>query len=488
MAFAGRVVLFTIPGCKFCRQAKTLLGDYHVPYFDVDLSKYPERRYEMKERTGRSSVPQIFFNNRHIGGWDDIKALHDEDKLVLLIEETAEEEPPPDAPLPPPEIDSPPEEDGEVVLLPSQRDSGGKRDCTPDELAALCKEIQDSSLVKTHTYHLISYKNSFVGRELVEWLMHRKSMRREEALSLGKDLMKRHFIHHVTYEHDFEDEYLFYRMLDDVKTRSLNAALSSHCLPRKAVDIADDLRKLILEIYDEHLSPDGFAVDYKGISTSPKFEEYVRATAELKRADIVNLWRQEKLALFINVYNALVIHAFVVQGPPTSTFRRLMFFNKTSYVIGGQEFSLNDIESGILRANRRPVATFKRPFSRHDPRLPIALDEVEPRIHFALVCGAKSCPPIKTYTAANIDEELKFSTEAFLESDNVMVDLTRREVTLSMILKWYKVDFGSNNQQVLEWIYAHMPDSEKRRSLKSLIDSGNYRMKYFKYNWDVNSS
>ena len=75
MAFSGRVVIFTIPGCKFCRQTKTLLGEYHVPYFDVDLSKYPERRYEMKERTGRSSVPQIFFNSRHIGGWDDIKAL-----------------------------------------------------------------------------------------------------------------------------------------------------------------------------------------------------------------------------------------------------------------------------------------------------------------------------------------------------------------------------------------------------------------------------
>lgn len=106
-----------------------------------------------------------------------------------------------------------------------------------------------------------------------------------------------------------------------------------------AVEIADDLRKLILEIYDEHLSPDGFvsrngrhgyrplppqAVDYKGISTSPKFEEYVRATAELKRVDIINLTREEKLALFINIYNALVIHAFVVQGPPTNTLRRLL--------------------------------------------------------------------------------------------------------------------------------------------------------------------
>lgn len=65
-------------------------------------------------------------------------------------------------------------------------------------------------------------------------------------------------------------------------------------------------------------------MDYKGISTSPKFEEYVRATAELKRVDIINLTREEKLALFINIYNALVIHAFVVQGPPTNTLRRLL--------------------------------------------------------------------------------------------------------------------------------------------------------------------
>ena len=62
-------------------------------------------------------------------------------------------------------------------------------------------------------------------------------------------------------------------------------------------------------------------------------------------------------------------------------------------------YSLHDIESGILRANRRAVASFFRPFSKTDPRLAFALPEPEPMIHFALVCGAKSCPPIKTYTA-----------------------------------------------------------------------------------------
>ena len=62
-------------------------------------------------------------------------------------------------------------------------------------------------------------------------------------------------------------------------------------------------------------------------------------------------------------------------------------------------YSLHDIESGVLRANRKAVATFFRPFSNGDPRLAIALPEPEPMIHFALVCGAKSCPPIKTYTS-----------------------------------------------------------------------------------------
>ena len=75
------------------------------------------------------------------------------------------------------------------------------------------------------------------------------------------------------------------------------------------------------------------------------------------------------------------------------------FFNVVSYVIGGHVFSLNEIENGILRSNRKPIGSLRKPFSRNDPRLSIALEKPEPRVHFALVCGAKSCPPIKTYSS-----------------------------------------------------------------------------------------
>ena len=75
MAFLGQVLLFSITGCPFCTRAKRFLTDLGVPFVDVNLEKYPERRYEMQERTGRRTVPQIFFNSKHIGGYDDMKKL-----------------------------------------------------------------------------------------------------------------------------------------------------------------------------------------------------------------------------------------------------------------------------------------------------------------------------------------------------------------------------------------------------------------------------
>ena len=62
-------------------------------------------------------------------------------------------------------------------------------DCTPDELAALVREIRDSSgLVSTHTYHLVSYKNTIVGRELVDWLIKAKGYKSEPILICDVDV------------------------------------------------------------------------------------------------------------------------------------------------------------------------------------------------------------------------------------------------------------------------------------------------------------
>ena len=95
---------------------------------------------------------------------------------------------------------------------------------------------------------------------------------------------------------------------------------------------------------------------------------------------------------------------------------RLRFFWNTSYIISGYVFTLDDIENGVLRGNRKgPAHIFRQFSSKSDPRLRFALPKPEPLIHFALVCGAKSCPPIKCYTEAKVKDELRIAAEVIFQ-------------------------------------------------------------------------
>ena len=63
---------------------------------------------------------------------------------------------------------------------------------------------------------------------------------------------------------------------------------------------------------------------------------------------------------------------------------------------------------------------YMKPFSSADPRMKIILPEVDPRIHFALNCGAKSCPPIKTFSGDQVQAQLNLAANAYLENDDAL--------------------------------------------------------------------
>ena len=71
----GRITIYTITGCPFCIQAKNELRELGLEHVDINLDVYKNRRSEMKQRTGRKTVPQIFFNGIHVGGFSDFQAL-----------------------------------------------------------------------------------------------------------------------------------------------------------------------------------------------------------------------------------------------------------------------------------------------------------------------------------------------------------------------------------------------------------------------------
>lgn len=71
--------------CPYCVQAKNLLNELNIEFKEHDITATPDAIQELVKKSGIMSVPQIFVDDKFIGGYDDIAALHDEDKLVPLL-------------------------------------------------------------------------------------------------------------------------------------------------------------------------------------------------------------------------------------------------------------------------------------------------------------------------------------------------------------------------------------------------------------------
>jgi len=156
-------------------------------------------------------------------------------------------------------------------------------------------------------------------------------------------------------------------------------------------------------------------VNYSAMKGSEPFEEYKKITAGLKDFDLKSLNTTEtKLAFWINIYNSLVVDG-IIQLNIKNTVREVSgFFESVAYTINNLTFSLDDIEHGILRNNVKKHLLARRPFSGSDPRKEFILGGPEPRIHFGLVCGSKSCPPIGTYQEDKIDQQLDIAALTLL--------------------------------------------------------------------------
>uniref|UniRef100_A0A3P8XSJ8 DEP domain-containing protein n=1 Tax=Esox lucius TaxID=8010 RepID=A0A3P8XSJ8_ESOLU len=440
----GRVVVYSVMGCPHCVQAKNSLGQLRLPVCAVDMGEHPELWGRVNELTGQTTVPQIFFNSVHVGGGDDLQKLAPEEleRLVRLVREEAV---PADGPPLPQENQSP------------GSDTVGGFMCDRDLLGDVVQEFKWSSVIGCQ-WSGLSMGIGIKACETGQLLLDRKYM-----VGMAEKGKREEF---------------------EVSDRQTAA-----CSPLKAAELSVILRDMILKLFSEYLSTDGKSVDYKAMSLSPVFEHYCELAVQLQRVELLSLTREEKLAFFINTYNALVIHGNLRLGAPTNMWQRYRFFNYVSYLIGGEVFTLQDIENGVLRGNRKGVAQLLRPFSKTDPRLQVALPDAEPLVHFALNCGAKGCPPIKTYTPQDVDSQLRTAAEAFLEDDGgCMVDSEKGEVRLSQIFKWYKADFGGTDEKLLNWILEHMGKSPKRSSLQSVLSSGKIKVSYLPYDWSTNNS
>jgi len=136
-----------------------------------------------------------------------------------------------------------------------------------------------------------------------------------------------------------------------------------------------------------------------------------------------------KKVFWINVYNAYI--QILLKKDTAAYQNKETFFKEKSILISQEFLSLDDIEKEILSKNNK-INKFKNQFQLTTP---------DPRIHFALNCGAASCPLIRFYEIEKIEEQLDLATQVYLESD-VIYDAFAHTVSVPAIMNWFVEDFN----------------------------------------------
>ncbi len=268
------------------------------------------------------------------------------------------------------------------------------------------------------------------------------------------------------------------------QTVLLNVSEPAAAAQDKPIDIA--LFLAMAELKAEFIDPEGGKIAYRAIGGSEMFKKYKELAGGLRSFDLKSLKsRDERLAFWINIYNTAVIHGVIELDIEKSVKETPRFFYRIAYEIGGHLFSLSDIEHGMLRGNRRAPYGLRRPIRKQDQRLHFTVDPMDPRVHFALGCGARSCPPVGFYEPDRIAFQMQLVAESFINSPNVEISPKKMTISLSRIFKWYRGDFGGHKNALLETILNFLDEGDKKDFLRE--NKNRIKVRYQPYDWSLNA-
>jgi hypothetical protein len=150
--------------------------------------------------------------------------------------------------------------------------------------------------------------------------------------------------------------------------------------------------------------------------------------------------RRHRLAFWINIYNGAV-RARLLENPEGYGHRR-RFFASVAIVVAGRRLSANAIEHGILRRSALMLGLgyVHNPLPSRFERLH-RVDRLDPRVHFALNCGARSCPPLTVWAPDDIDARLDAAASTYLHGETAVLH-HGAVVRVPRLLLWYLGDFG----------------------------------------------
>ncbi len=214
----------------------------------------------------------------------------------------------------------------------------------------------------------------------------------------------------------------------------------------KAQDV-DQWNKDMSQFYAEYVI-DG-KVKYKDIDDKT-LAYLAKHVEDLENIEFSNLTQPERVALLTNTYNLLVIKK-VVENYPIASVKAIPGFFTDPQKVGSLTLSLNELEQYILSESE------------------------DPRFHFALVCGAISCPALFFINEQNLKNQLATAEKNFFKNSNfIKVDEENQSVKASKIFNWYAADFGGR-KYIDESIKKYLD-----------IEVADYSLSYAVYDWRLN--
>ncbi len=201
-------------------------------------------------------------------------------------------------------------------------------------------------------------------------------------------------------------------------------------------------------------------VAYPDIARDSRFSAYLDA---LNRVDPNGLpTRAERLAFWINAYNAFAIDGILAGYSPRTLLGQYRYFIANRHAVGGRTINLYDLEQKLL------IPDFR-----------------EPRIHFAIVCASRSCPRLISgaYDPARLEEQLDAGARAFVNDPfRNRFDRQRKVARLSKIFEWFEEDFSAEAGSLLAYVSRYVTDDDLARELAD----GRFRVEFIDYDWSLN--
>lgn len=209
-------------------------------------------------------------------------------------------------------------------------------------------------------------------------------------------------------------------------------------------------------------------VDYQALKASPgDLDGYLAELAAVNEPVFDKWTAPQRLAFLINLYNAATLR-LIADHYPIKSIKKIggLFrgpWDQPVVRLFGRTITLDVLEHQILR---------------------VQFDE--PRLHFAIVCAARGCPPLRAeaYTAGQLEQQLNDQGKVFLRTASKnSVDLPTRTLTLSPIFKWFAADFERGHGSVIRFVAPFFPDRIRRE-----LDKSGWRVKYSAYDWSLNEA